>query len=126
MTPPPSARVSHRAASAPLLGREEEWRRLTGHPFVFALWAARAEVVRPGLGRPFRDSLALGLAEMGRLIDEAAAETGLAAAELERYLTRNLTFHLGAEERAGLEEFHRRAHAHGLIPEVEPVRLAAG
>ena len=101
-----------------------EWRRLTGHPFVFALWAARAEVDRPELGRPFRDSLALGLAEMTELIDEAVAETGLEAAEIERYLTRHLAFRLGAEERAGLAEFHRRAHAHGLISELRPLRLA--
>jgi len=100
-----------------------EWRRLTGHPFVFAVWAVRDGISRPGLGRPFRDSLSLGQTEMAELIDEAAVETGLAAEELERYLTRNLSFHLGDEERAGLEEFHRRAHAHGLTPELKPLRF---
>lgn len=100
-----------------------EWRRLTGHPFVFALWAARAEAVAPGIERPFRDSLALAEAEMAELIAEAAAETGLAAARIEEYLTRCLSFRLGTAERAGLEEFHRRAHAHGLIRRLEPPRF---
>ncbi len=101
-----------------------EWRCLTGHPFVFALWAARPEAVRPGLGRAFRQSLELAEAEMGTLIREAAAETGLGSGELEEYLTRCLSFTLGPEERAGVREFHRRAHAHGLIPELRPVRFA--
>ena len=101
-----------------------EWRGLTGHPFVFALWAARRQVVRPGLDRPFRDSLSLGEAEMSLLIEEAVAETGLDADALERYLTRNLSFHLRAEERAGLEEFHRRAHVHGLVASLRPLRFA--
>jgi len=100
-----------------------EWRRLTGHPFVFAIWAVRDGVSRPLLSRPFRDSLGLGMAEMDALIDEAAQETGLAADDLERYLTHNLSFHLGDEERAGLEEYHRRAYAHGLISELKPLRF---
>lgn len=100
-----------------------EWRRLTGHPFVFALWAVRGGVELPDAGRPFRRSLELGEAEMGELIDEAVAETGLGRDELERYLTRNLSFHLGAQERAGLEEFHRRAFVHGLLPGLRPLEL---
>ena len=100
-----------------------EWRELTGHPFVFALWAVRGGVELPDGGGAFRDSLRLGEAEIGELIAEAAAETGLDRATLERYLTENLTFHLGVEELAGLEEFHRRAHALGLIAELRPVRF---
>ena len=100
-----------------------EWRRLTGHPFVFALWAVRDGVAQPALDRPFRDSLSLAESEMAELIREAAVETGLGADELERYLTRNLSFHLGVAERAGLEEFHRRAHARGLIAELKPLRF---
>ncbi len=102
------------------------WRELTGHPFVFALWAAREEVAAPALERPFQESLRLAEAEMAELITEAARETGLDAGELEEYLTRCLSFHLGAEERAGLVEFFRRAHAAGLIPRVLPLRFRSG
>ncbi|MFQ5349248.1 MAG: menaquinone biosynthetic enzyme MqnA/MqnD family protein [Thermoanaerobaculia bacterium] len=119
----PALRVDRSAYR--VLDLAAEWRRLTGHPFVFALWAARDGVTRPQLARPFRDSLSMGLSEMVELIDEAAAETGLGVDELERYLTRNLSFLLGDEEQAGLEEFHRRAHAHGLIPELRPLQFLA-
>ena len=101
-----------------------EWNRLTEHPFVFAVWAARAEVSAPELARPFRDSLALAEAQMDDLVREAAAETGLGVGELREYLTRCLSFHLGADELAGLREFHRRAHRHGLIEELRPLALA--
>lgn len=92
-----------------------EWRALTGYPFVFALWAAREEVYRPGIEEPFRDSLALAEREMDELVREAAEETGLGRAELEEYLTRCLHFQLGPGERAGLEEFLQRARNHGLV-----------
>ena len=117
----PALRVDRRRYL--VLDLAAEWRQLTGHPFVFALWAARQGVPRVGLARPFRESLRLAESEMPQLIQRAAAETGLARDEIETYLTRNLVFHLGAQERAGLEEFHRRAFAHGLVPELRPVEL---
>lgn len=120
----PALRVDRR--NYQVLDLAAEWRRLTSHPFVFAIWAVRDGVSRPELERPFRDSLSLGQAEMAELIEEAALETGLAVDELQRYLTRNLTFELGVEEQAGLEEFHRRAHAHGLISELRPLRFWDG
>ena len=100
-----------------------EWRSLTGLPFVFAVWAVREEAAVPGLDRPFRDSLALAEAEMEELIREAREDTGLEVAELRDYLTRCLRFHLGAREIAGLEEFYRRAHRHGLIAKPVPLGL---
>jgi len=88
-----------------------EWLELTGLPFVFALWAARAEVATPELAARFQRSLAAGLAELDAVVAEAAAETGLAPAVLLDYYQRNLSFTLGPEERAGLAEFLRRAEA---------------
>jgi chorismate dehydratase len=118
----PALRVDRRCYR--VLDLAAAWRRLTGHPFVFALWAVRGGVPLPDGGQAFRDSLALGEAEMDELIAEASAETGLGVAELERYLTRSLSFHLGPEERAGLDEFHRRARALDLITELRPVEYA--
>ncbi len=119
----PALRVDRRRYR--VLDLAAEWRRLTGHPFVFALWAVRAGVSLPELDRPFRESLRQAEAEMGELVREAAADTGLAAAEIEAYLTQYLTFRLGSEEWAGIGEFHRRAHRHGLIPELRPLELWA-
>ena len=117
----PALRVDRRRYR--VLDLAAEWRRLTGHPFVFAIWALREDVARQGLARPFRDSLRLAESELPMLIQQAADDTGLGVEEIEGYLTRNLSFHLGDEERAGLEEFHLRAFTHGLVPKLRRLRF---
>jgi chorismate dehydratase len=102
-----------------------EWRRLTGLPFVFAVWAVAPGVECPDLQRHFRASLEQGLREIDAIVEEAVAELGLGRDELRCYLTRNLGFTLGAEERAGLEEFFARAARHGLLERVRPLRYRA-
>jgi chorismate dehydratase len=100
-----------------------EWHALTGLPFVFALWAARPEVEFPDLPFYFKSSLRYGLSSLDALVREAAAELDLDSAEVRTYLTDNLAYFLRAEELAGLEEFYRRAHAHGLILEPRPLEF---
>ena len=102
-----------------------EWRRLTGHPFVFAVWAAAPGVDLPELSDYFQSSLRYGLAELEPLVREAAAELGLGTAEIRDYLTQALSYRLGPDEIAGLEEFYRRAAAKGLIPEARPLEFWA-
>ncbi|MDX1645428.1 MAG: menaquinone biosynthesis protein [Thermoanaerobaculia bacterium] len=100
-----------------------EWRLLTGRPFVFAVWAARADVASPELTVVLDQSLGLGLEEMDRIIARAVDELGLAEEVVERYLLRHLRFAMGAAELEGLEEFFRRAAARGAIERVEPLRF---
>lgn len=100
-----------------------EWNALTGLPFVFAVWAVRAGVDLPDLPFYFKSSLRYGLSSMDTLSREAAAELGLDSAEVVSYLTENLHYFLRQEELAGLEEFYRRAHAHGLILEPRPLEF---
>ena len=61
---------------------------MTGLPFVFAVWAVRAEVATADLVAPFTASLETGLAELDMIVSETAAETGLAPAILRDYFTR--------------------------------------
>lgn len=98
------------------------WRGLTGHPFVFAVWAVREGVEAADLDELFHRSLALGLAEIDRIVAEAAAGLGLPAAEIREYLTANLGFQPGADEMEGLDEFFGRAASHGLIGQRVAVR----
>jgi len=100
-----------------------EWLELTGLPFVFAVWAARAEVAERVPVERFRASLETGLAELDAIVAETAAETGLAPAVLHDYYTRNLRYPMGAAEQAGLGEFLRRAAAHGLAPKLGRLRF---
>ena len=92
-----------------------EWRRLTGLPFVFAVWAKREGVELGSHAQIFQTSLQQGRAEMHRLVAEAAAELRLGVESVREYLTDCLSFDLGSAERAGLEEFYRRARQAGLI-----------
>ncbi len=100
-----------------------EWNALTGLPFVFAVWAVRAGVDLPDLPFYFKSSLRYGLSSVDTLSREAAAELGLDSADVRSYLTENLHYFLRQEELAGLEEFYRRAHAHGLILEPRPLEF---
>ena len=98
-----------------------EWRTLTGLPFVFAVWAVAPGVEDPALAGWLAASLAAGQRDMARLVPMAAAESGLEEAEVRTYLTEHLSYHLGAAERASLDELFRRAHAHGLLPAPRPI-----
>lgn len=100
-----------------------EWRALTGLPFVFAVWAARPGVALPDLPFYFKSSLRYGLSSLDILVRESAAEMGLTTDEVGVYLTENLSYVLRSQELAGLEEFFRRAHAHGLIGEPQALQL---
>lgn len=100
-----------------------EWNALTGLPFVFAVWAVRAGVDLPDLSFYFKSSLRYGLSSIDTLSREAAAELGLDSADVRSYLTENLHYFLRQEELAGLEEFYRRAHKHGLILEPRPLEF---
>jgi len=100
-----------------------EWTELTGLPFVFALWAVRPEVELPDLPFYFKSSLRYGLSSLDTLVRESAAELNLDSSEVRAYLTENLSFFLRQEEIEGLEEFYRRAHAHGLILEPRPLEF---
>ncbi len=106
-----------------VLDLAHEWRRLTERPFVFAVWAVRPGAETTDLVAPFEKSLAAGLTHVEDLAAEAAAELGLDPGSVLEYLTESLHFRLGDEEIAGLEEYYRRAHAHGLIDEVRPLRM---
>jgi chorismate dehydratase len=100
-----------------------EWKALTGLPFVFAVWAVRPEVEFPDLAFYFKSSLRYGMSSLDIVVREAAAELNLDTADVRSYLTENLTFFLRQEEIEGLEEFYRRAHAHGLILEPKPIEF---
>ena len=59
-----------------------------------------------------------------QLVAAASAQLGLEPAEVEAYLTRHLSYRLGASELRSLDEFFRRAHQHRLLPPPRPLQLA--
>jgi chorismate dehydratase len=93
------------------------WNAMTGLPFVFAMWVARAEAELGRLPQALVRSRAEGLAHAHELASEHGPRLGLDVASCYDYLTRALSYELGDAEIAGLTRFARVAAALGLAPE---------
>ena len=107
----------------PRLDLGQEWTRVTGLPFVYAFWAGRPGAVTAEQVGLLQASLRSGLSAIPAI---ASAYNGLGAgraAASESYLRGNIVYTLGEAEFAGLREFYRRAHAHGLIASVPELRF---
>jgi len=128
----PEGRAVCRAETLGLAGPEilhvydvvGEWRRLTGLPAVLAIWAGRREVVSPEVAADFVTSRDYGLLSIGDISAEAAQELELPARELEAYLRQNIDFHLGEENRRGLERYFDEAARLGLIERAKKLEWA--
>jgi chorismate dehydratase len=85
-----------------------EWRAWTGLPFVFAVWAARAdraqEVTASGAVQALTESKRRGLADLEDIAAEAAKRLGLPADGCLRYL-RLLDYNLTKRDLQGLRRF---------------------
>jgi chorismate dehydratase len=86
----------------------EEWRNWTGLPFVFAIWAARAdrarEISASGIIEALRESKRRGLGDLRRIASEAAERLDLPEDVCLRYL-RLLDYDLGERDLEGLRRF---------------------
>ena len=84
------------------------WKELTGRPFIFALWLARADVSPESAGEIvdyFRRGLAANLADAAA-IHRRRPDLGMTAVEIADYIG-NFEYELGATALAGLEEFKK-------------------
>jgi chorismate dehydratase len=110
---------------APQLDLGDEWRRVTGLPFVFAFWAGRPGSVNPAGVRRLQEALAAGRGALDVIARAHARGDEARAAVYESYLRSNIVYELGEDEVAGLREFYRRAHALSLVPAVPELRFHA-
>jgi chorismate dehydratase len=98
----------------------EEWKRWTGLPFVFAVWAARRTKGDDTPVRRIHESLlasrAWGLDHLRDLAASAADRTGLPADQCFEYL-RGLDYDLSYGHIEGLSSFFRRLSDRGLVPQ---------
>jgi chorismate dehydratase len=103
-----------------------EWQALTDLPFVFAVWAVAPGVPPAGIVEALEASYRHGRNCLEEIVARAAAELALPGAGVRDYLTRHLSYRLGAQEHASLAEFFRRAHRLGLLPEPRPLTMLGG
>jgi predicted solute-binding protein len=92
----------------------EQWNKLVGLPFVYALWLVRPEVVDPkpiaNRLRGLRDENLAGIDEL--IAEEKEFDRNFCR----RYYREHLRFGFREEERAGLREFHKRCLEQRLLP----------
>jgi chorismate dehydratase len=97
----------------------EEWKRWTGLPFVFAVWAARRTADAGAVRRAHEALLASrawGLAHLDELATGAAAACNVERATCLRYLS-GLDYAFTYKHLAGLTDFFRRLAAEGIVPD---------
>ena len=103
----------------------DEWCRWKGLPFVFAVWAARADVSADELARiepllsAARNS---GKANLAAIASAEAAAHGLTVPQCLSYLRDNLHYDLGPREREALSAFY----GHAVTLELAPSGLDVG
>jgi len=102
----------------------EQWRALTGHPAVLAVWAARAAVLTPEVIRDFQESLAYGLQHISEISAEASHALNLPAEKIRRYLTENIDYTLDQENVRGLHAYYEMAAELRLIDKLRPLLIA--
>lgn len=110
-----------RAPGCRALDLVRAWRKLTGKPFVFALWLARDGVDLKALGRRLRKGRDEGLRHARQIARAEGAGVGLTPARAHRYVARVVRYGLGREERAGLARFQEYLLRLGLLARA-PVR----
>lgn len=95
------------------------WKRWTGLPFVFAVWAARRTADAASVQRchgALMASREWGLGHLEFLADTAAQSSGVPRSVCLEYLT-GLNYSFTYKHLAGLADFFRRLAAQGLVPD---------
>jgi len=119
-------RVSGAAGAFQVFDLAREWRAWTGLPFVFALWGIRGaafEANREWLPARLRLALDQGIEQREALVAAWAPRLELPPAEVRRYLSGNVAYHLSPAHRRGLRRFFDLAAEEGLLGAVELPRL---
>lgn len=98
----------------------QEWRSLTGLPFISAVWAAR-EGIEERVAEDLIRSRDHGMANVDALVTEWAQKMPLPAATIYTYLTENIHYVLDEECIEGMKSFYRMAAEAGVLPEYEPI-----
>jgi Predicted periplasmic solute-binding protein len=96
----------------------EQWKKLTGLPFVYALWLIRPEVPHAeSIAQPLRELRDENLADISAIVaDEADNKQAITKEFLDRYYDEHLRFDFGTREKRGLQTFADLCAKHGVLP----------
>lgn len=91
------------------------WKEMTGLPFVFAAWVARADVPLGDLAARLQHAKERGLAAAGEIVRRFAVPRGWPAELALQYLTQNLKYDIGPRQLEAIDRFFTLAASHELI-----------
>jgi chorismate dehydratase len=94
----------------------EAWKKLTGMPFVFAVWTARGGVDLGDLPQRLENARHRGMEHLDEIITRYALPRGWPPELARQYLSSHLHFEIGPPQLAAIARFHELAARHGLIP----------
>ncbi len=95
----------------------EQWKKLVGLPFVYALWLVRPEIVDPkSIANRLRELREANLRDLDGLI---ANEKEFDRHFCDRYYREHLRFSFGEKEKEGLRAFQALCQNQGLLPKRE-------
>jgi chorismate dehydratase len=98
----------------------EEWRKLTGLPFVSAVWAAApGSPLEESVARDFIRSRDHGLENIDALVAQWSRQMPLSEETIRSYLTTNIHYLLDEECIEGMRGFFRMASETGVLPAYE-------
>lgn len=102
----------------------EEWRKMTGLPFVFAFWAVRKDVATQEIAEIFLRAKNYAWGHLEEITHQESRRTGLPVQLIYDYLTKNIDFTLGNENLSGLSLFYKMAQETGLTEGNRPIEFA--
>ena len=100
----------------------EEWRALTGKPFVFAFWGVRkSSQICDAF--PFLDSYEQGRGHLQEIVSQQSVKLQLPEEYLLSYLCDAMNYSLDDDNLEGLELFYQSAHRLGLVSELKDIEF---
>ena len=103
----------------------EAWKELTGLPFIFGAWLARADADPQALRRActvLDRQYRYNRMHLEGVIAEAGVDRNWPGELAHEYLSNGIRYEFGPSQRAGLERFYELAGQHGLVDVRTPIR----
>ena len=95
----------------------DAWKRLTGEPFVFAVWAAAPGVLTDEIVERLNHRFWDGLARKHQIIAEWSSQHNMSPVDVADYLDERIQYNLNRSAWNGMQEFFRVASNMGLLPD---------
>jgi chorismate dehydratase len=99
------------------------WRKYTRLGFVFAMWMVRDDAMEKARRVDFNAARDEGVAHVEDIVESYKDKIPMSVAELRKYLTENIVFHVDESMRRGLRLYYELAFKHRLIETVKPLRF---